>query len=146
MIPWFNSSPLLPTLAEKSAGVAVRLVGDHLDHAWFVRDGHRTIVTAYMADKSLGSTNNYKRVEGASTYATSWGAHTFNGNIRGGTDLNSGMPAYETFALGDGQPNDNTKFSASAYLAADTFLCPAFVGLGAAPGGRWSIYLLLGAP
>lgn len=51
-------------------------------------------------DKSFGSANNYKRLEGSVTYATSWGAHTFNGTIRGGIDLNTGMPAYETFALG----------------------------------------------
>ena len=46
----------------------------------------------------------------------------------------------------DGLPNDNTKFSGSVFLAADSFLGPGFVGLGAAPGGRWSVYLLLGAP
>ena len=30
----------------------------------------------------------------------SWGAHTFNFDISGGTDLHSDMPAYETFTLG----------------------------------------------
>ncbi len=41
-----TGSPLLPTVSENSAGMAVRLVGDHLDHAWFARDGHRTHLTA----------------------------------------------------------------------------------------------------
>jgi NTE family protein len=196
-----TGSPVLPTVSENSSGMALRLVGDHLDHAWFARDGHRTLLTAYVADKSFGSTNNYKRLEGSVTYATSWGAHTFNGTIRGGTDLNSGMPAYETFALGgplqlsgyrigefsgrdmafgrlmyynraikmpdilgsgvyiggsleagrvtsrfDGLPSDNTKYSGSVFLAADSFLGPGFVGIGVAPGGRWNVYLLLGAP
>jgi NTE family protein len=196
-----TGSPLLPTVSENSAGMALRLVGDHLDHAWFARDGHRTILTAYMADKAFGSANNYKRLEANVTMAMSWGPHTFNGTVRGGTALNSPMPAYETFTLGgplqlsgyrigefsgrelafgrlmyynraiklpdilgsgvyvggsleagrimnrfDGLPNDNTKFSGSVFLAADSFLGPAFVGVGAAPGGRWNIYLLLGAP
>jgi len=196
-----TGSPLLPTVSENSSGIGLRLIGDHLDHAWFPREGHRAIVTAYLADKSFGSSNDYKRVEGAFTYATSWGAHTFNGTVRAGSALNTNMPAYDSFALGgplqlsgyrigefsgremafgrllyynraikmpdllgsgvylggsleagriqsriDGLPNDNTKYSASAFLAADSFLGPAFLGLGVAPGGRWGVYLLLGAP
>ena len=39
-----------------------------------------------------------------------------------------------------------TLWSASAFLGADTFLGPAYVGAGIANQGRWSIYLLLGAP
>jgi NTE family protein len=195
-----TGSPLLPTLAERSAGLGFRLVGDHLDHAWFPRDGHRAIVTGYWADQSLGSSSNYKRLEGRLTYATSWGPHTFNAEARGGTAFNTNMPAYDTFALGgplqlsgyhigefsgremafgrllyynrtiklpdllgsgvyvggsleagrvqsrfDGQPSDNTKWSSSVFLAADSFLGPGFVGLGFAPG-RWNVYMLLGAP
>jgi NTE family protein len=40
----------------------------------------------------------------------------------------------------------DTKYSASIFLGADTFAGPAFFGLGGAPGGRYSIYLLLGVP
>ena len=196
-----TGSPLLPSVAETSAGMSMRLVGDHMDHAWFPREGHRAILTGYWADRSFGSANDYKRFEGRVTYATSWGPHTFNVEGRGGTDFNSGMPAYDTFTLGgplslsgyrigefsgremafgrlmyynrtiklpdllgsgvyvggsleagriqsrfDGFPSDNTKFSASAFLAADSFLGPGFLGFGYAPGGRWNIYLLLGAP
>ena len=36
--------------------------------------------------------------------------------------------------------------SASVFLGADTFLGPSYVGVGAAPGNRWTVYLLLGAP
>jgi NTE family protein len=196
-----TGSPLLPTLSENSAGMAFRLVGDHLDHAWFPRQGHRAIVTAYAADKAFGSAKDYQRFEGHLAVAESWGAHTFNAGARVGTAFGSNMPAYDTFALGgplnlsgyrlgefsgrdmafgrllyynravklpellgsgvyvggsleagrvksrfDGQPDDNAKYSASAFLAADTFLGPAYLGLGVAPGGRWNVYLLLGAP
>jgi len=39
-----------------------------------------------------------------------------------------------------------TLWSASAFLGADTFLGPAYLGAGIAGAGRWSLYLLLGAP
>ena len=196
-----TGSPLLPTISENSSGMGLRLVGDHLDHAWFARDGHRAIVTAYMADKAFGSANDYKRVEARVDLATSWGAHTINAQLRGGTALNTNMPAYDSFALGgplslsgyrigefsgremafgrlmyynqaiklpdllgsgvylggsleagrvqnrfDGRPDDNTKYSASVFLAADTFAGPGYLGLGVAPGGRWNVYLILGVP
>jgi hypothetical protein len=46
----------------------------------------------------------------------------------------------------DGLPNAGTIWSGSVFLAADTFAGPAYFGLGAGEGGRWSLYLLLGAP
>ena len=196
-----TGSPLLPTLAENSSGVAFRLVGDHLDNAWFPREGHRTIVTAYAAEKSFGSASNYQRGEANFDGAMSWGAHTLHGGVSAGTAFGSNMPAYDSFTLGgplhlsgyrlgefsgremafarmlyynraikmpdllgagvfvggsleagriknrfDGLPNDDTKYSASAFIAADSFLGPAFFGLGVAPGGRWNVYLILGAP
>ena len=39
-----------------------------------------------------------------------------------------------------------TLWSASAFLGADTFMGPAYLGAGFAGAGRWSLYLLLGAP
>jgi NTE family protein len=39
-----------------------------------------------------------------------------------------------------------TLASASLYVAAETFLGPAFFGIGVAPGRRHSVYLLVGAP
>jgi NTE family protein len=46
----------------------------------------------------------------------------------------------------DDLPTPGTLWSGSVFLGADTFVGPAFVGLGAAPGGNYSLYLLLGAP
>jgi len=39
-----------------------------------------------------------------------------------------------------------TLFSGSVFLGADTFLGPAYFGLGIGEAGRWSLYLLLGVP
>jgi len=39
-----------------------------------------------------------------------------------------------------------TIWSGSVFLAADTFAGPAYFGLGMGEAGRWSLYLLLGAP
>jgi len=46
----------------------------------------------------------------------------------------------------DGLPSPGQLWSGSAYLGADTFVGPAFIGLGVAPAGHWTLYLLLGAP
>jgi len=44
-----------------------------------------------------------------------------------------------------GLPAGGTVWSASTFLAAITFLGPGYLGFGVGPG-RWSLYLLLGAP
>src|SRR5690606_20384012 len=85
---------------ENSAGVRARLLADHMDHAWFPRSGHRTLVSAYQASSSLGSDRSYRRLEAEASYAASWGAHTLNFNVAAGTDLGSRLPAYEGFSLG----------------------------------------------
>ncbi len=46
----------------------------------------------------------------------------------------------------DNLPSQGTLWSGSLFLGADTFVGPAYVGVGAAGGGNWSIYMLLGAP
>jgi hypothetical protein len=46
----------------------------------------------------------------------------------------------------DGLPSGGTIWSGSVFLAAATSIGPAYFGLGAGEGGRWSLYLLLGAP
>jgi len=46
----------------------------------------------------------------------------------------------------DGLPSPGQLWSGSAYLGADTFVGPAFLGVGVAPAGRWTLYMLLGAP
>jgi NTE family protein len=196
-----TGSPILPALSETSAGLNIRVRGDQMDHAWFARNGHRVVATAYIADKSLGSDRKYQRVEGLVDAARSWGAHTFNARLAAGSDLHSNMPVYENFSLGgpmslsgyhigefsgkqmaygrlayynralplpdilgsgmyiggtleagrlknriDTAGDTGTLKSASVFLGADTFLGPSYFGVGVAPGGRWTVYLLLGAP
>ena len=46
----------------------------------------------------------------------------------------------------DGLPSPGQLWSGSAYIGADTFVGPVFIGVGAAPAGRWTLYMLLGAP
>ena len=43
-------------------------------------------------------------------------------------------------------PSPGQLWSGSVYIGADTFIGPAFIGVGAAPAGRWTLYMLLGAP
>jgi len=45
----------------------------------------------------------------------------------------------------DDLPSPGTVWSGSAFLGADTFLGPAYIGVGVG-AGRWSLFLLLGAP
>src|SRR5688572_162626 len=42
-----TGSPILPALTETSAGINIRVRGDQMDHAWFPRDGHRLVASAY---------------------------------------------------------------------------------------------------
>jgi NTE family protein len=46
----------------------------------------------------------------------------------------------------DGLPSPGTLWSGSAFLGADTFLGPLFLGFGMGTSNNWSLYLLLGAP
>lgn len=95
-----TGSPALPDINEKTAGPRALLVMDQLDNAWFPRRGIRTVASAYFADESMGSDRNYKRIEGQFVGAGSWGPHTFNAALSGGSNLGSDLPAYETFTLG----------------------------------------------
>jgi NTE family protein len=196
-----TGSPILPALTETSAGINIRVRGDQMDHAWFPRDGHRLVASAYIADKAFGSDNKYQRVEGLFDAVRSWGAHTFSMRLAGGSDLHSNMPVYENFTLGgpmtlsgyhigefsgkqmafgrvayynralplpdllgsglyvggtleagrlknriDTVGDTGTLKSASMFVGADTFMGPSYFGLGFAPGNRWTVFLLLGAP
>ena len=46
----------------------------------------------------------------------------------------------------DGLASPGTLYSGSVFLGADTFIGPAYLGVGAGNGGSYSVYLLLGAP
>ena len=196
-----TGSPVFPDVKETTAGPRAALFVDQLDAAWFPRSGYRVIGTGYLADDSFGSDLDYKRLEGQAVAAKTWGPHTFNVAVAGGTDLDTNMPAYESFALGgplrlsgyrinefagrrmefgrlmyynrafplpdilgsgvyggasvevgrmsdriDSLPGSGTIWSGSVFMAADTFAGPLYFGIGAGEGGRWSLYLLLGAP
>ena len=91
---------LYPALEETTAGARLLMFGDQLDNPWFPRHGYRMVGSAYWADDSLGSDRNYKRLEGQILGVTSWGAHTVQLALAGGTDLDSDLPAYEAFTLG----------------------------------------------
>lgn len=95
-----TGSPVLPSIKQDTAGPLARLFIDQFDHAWFPRDGYRAAASAYWAEKDFGSDLNYQRYEGQVGAAKSWGSHTFNFSIQGGTDNHTDMPAYETFTLG----------------------------------------------
>ena len=143
---------------------------------------------------SLGSETSYNRLQASARGIKSWGPHTFNLGVDGGSSLGSDMPAYEQFSLGgplrlsayqlnefagrqyafgrlmyyhrtnrdqigtrtirasaapstrfDGLPSPGTVWSTSLFLGADTFVGPLYLGVGVG-AGRWSLYLLLGAP
>jgi len=196
-----TGSPVLPELIETSAGARAKVFTDQLDSAFFARNGYYASGSLYSADESMGSDRNYQRGELNLNGVKSWGKHTFNTSVWGGSSLGSNMPAYEAFALGgplqlsgyrigefsgsrmafgrviyynralplpdllgsgvyigasaeagkmtgrfDGQPNTGTLYSGSVFLGADTFLGPAYFGVGLGEAGRMSVYLLLGAP
>jgi len=196
-----TGDPVLPSIRETTAGLRAALFVDQLDHAWFPSDGYGLTGTFYGAMTSFGSALNYQRLEGGGRAVRSWGPHTLNVAVKGGTALGSDMPAYESFALGgplnlsgyrvnqfsgreyafgrlmyynrifampsilgsgvyagasaevgqirnrfDKLPSPGTLWSTSAFLGADSFLGPAFLGFGYGGAGNWSLYLLLGAP
>jgi NTE family protein len=95
-----TGSPLLPKLDENTAGLRARLLVDQLDNPYFPRRGYQAELNAYKADKSLGSDQDYERLEGFLSGAKSWGNHSFQVTAAGGTDRDTDMPAYDTFSLG----------------------------------------------
>ena len=196
-----TGSPLLPKLDENTAGIRARLIVDQFDQPWFPRQGYQADLNAYTGEKSLGSDFNYERYWGFVSAATGWRSHTFLVTAEGGTDRNTDMPVYDTFALGgplrlSGYHIDEfsgrnmsfgrliyynhavklpsilgtglyvggsvevgrvtgrftstfgtgTVWSGSVFIAADSFLGPAYLGLGFGESGRISLYLLLGIP
>jgi NTE family protein len=195
-----TGSPLLPAVRETTAGLRAALFVDQTDQAWFPREGYGAVGAAYSAMTGLGSDVAYNRVELGGRVVKSWGPHTFNLRVSGGSALGSDMPAYESFTLGGplrlsayrlnelagrqyafgrlmyynrtvelpellgsgvfiggsaevgrisdragNLPAGGPGWSVSSFLAAVTFLGPGYLGVGVGPG-RWSLFLLLGAP
>ncbi|MBK9703432.1 MAG: patatin-like phospholipase family protein [Betaproteobacteria bacterium] len=95
-----TGSPILPSVKETTAGLRAQLFVDQTDHAFFPTRGYGALASAYAAMESFGSYADYQRLEGMVRGAQSWGPHTLYASASGGTDLGSGMPAYESFTLG----------------------------------------------
>lgn len=95
-----TGSPVLPDIQETSAGFRARLFADQLDNAYFAHKGYRFDSSLYVADTGMGSEKNYRRLAASFETAKTFGANTVNLALSGGTDLGSGMPAYDTFTLG----------------------------------------------
>lgn len=95
-----TGSASLPELRETSAGLRAALFIDQTDQAWFAREGYGLEGTAYRATTALGSDVQYSRVELGGRVVKSFGPHTLNLRLSGGTALGSDMPAYESFTLG----------------------------------------------
>jgi NTE family protein len=95
-----TGSPLLPSVRDTTAGLRAAIFIDQTDNAWFARAGYALVGAAYSAMESLGSDASYNRLEASGRVVQSWGPHTFNLAAKGGSSLNSDMPAYESFSLG----------------------------------------------
>jgi len=63
-----------------------------------------------------------------------------------GVYVGGSLEAGEMHSRFDGLPFGGTIWSGSVFLAADTFAGPAYFGFGLGEAGRYSLYLLLGAP
>ena len=196
-----TGSPVLPNIDTNASGARVKLVADRLDQVWFSRDGQRLTLSGFKAYQSMGADAGYSRADLSLLQALSFGDHTFQLGVYGGTNLDSNLPAYDSFTLGgpfrlsayainqfSGQqalfgslrylnqvkrlpsplgsgvyagasleagrvnkPDTGTDTtgnleSGSIFLGADTFLGPAWLGAGFAPGGIRSLFLLVGVP
>ena len=95
-----TGSPVLPSVRQVTAGVRASYSVDQLDNAWFARDGYASVASLYAATRGLGSALDYQVLAAEGRYVHSWGPHTLNLSVSGGTDFGSDMPAYESFTLG----------------------------------------------
>ena len=96
-----TGSPLLPDVKETTVALRAILFVDQLDNAWFPRSGFRMATTAYASEEGwLGSDRGYQRVDAELTAVKTWGVHTANFKLTGGSDFHSDMPGYESFTLG----------------------------------------------
>lgn len=95
-----TGDPILPSVRELTAGAQADLIVDQLDRPWFSQAGYSARLAYYGATRALGSALDYQKLHGQATYVQSWGEHTVNVNVAGGTAFGTDMPAYESFALG----------------------------------------------
>jgi NTE family protein len=95
-----TGDPVLPAIRELSAGPRAQLIVDQLDHPWFPQSGYAGTAMFYQATKAFGSAVDYQKLLGNAMYAQSWGPHTLNLAVSGGTALGTNLPPYESFVLG----------------------------------------------
>jgi NTE family protein len=95
-----TGSPILPETDTNASGARVKLVADRLDQVWFSRDGHRLVASAFKSYQTMGADASYSRAELSFFQALSFGEHTFQVGLYGGTNLDTNLPAYDTFTLG----------------------------------------------
>ena len=196
-----TGSPVLPDVENNASGARIKLFADRLDQVWFPRDGDRLVITGFKASTTMGADAGYSRGELSYTRAFSWGAHTLQAGVYGGSNFGTSLPPYDSFVLGgpfrlsayainqfsgqqaaygtlrylnqvkrlpsplgsgvyaggslelgrvnkldDARDTTGNLESASIFIGADTFLGPAWIGAGFAPGGIRSLFLLVGVP
>jgi NTE family protein len=82
------------------AGYTTRLVYDTRDAAFYPTRGSLFALTGYVSDPSIGASSSYERLSGKWEKAVAFREDTFVVQVRGGTDFDSGLPAYDLFTLG----------------------------------------------
>ena len=92
----------VPLLNVQAAGVAGSLAFDTLDNLRFPRSGVAGEFRMFASKRALGAQDDYTRVAGTVTAATSVGAHAFTVHARAGGSLSDDrpLPEYELFTLG----------------------------------------------
>ncbi len=95
-----TGSPMLPGVDEKTGGLRAGLFVDQVDHAFFPTHGFSITAAAYAAMESLGSDREYQWAQAEFRGAQSWGRHVLALTVSGASNLNSDLPAYESFSLG----------------------------------------------
>ncbi len=73
---------------------------DRLDSAKLPKDGTRVVLSALVALDSLGSDDEYAKVELQTGRYHTWGRNTVFGNLAGGSSVDDPLPGYEQFPLG----------------------------------------------
>jgi len=95
-----TGSAALPEVDTDASGFRIRLFADRLDQVWFPREGQRLVVSGFRSSTAMAADSSYSRGEVSFLQALSWGEHTFQAGVYGGTNFDTSLPAYEAFVLG----------------------------------------------
>lgn len=90
----------LPEVDEEYAGWGVSLVVDRLDRTLFAREGYFVGIDGLFARESMGGEREFDKVSGKAVKQHSFGDHTVNLTMQGGTSLGDELPGYAQFTLG----------------------------------------------